>query len=228
MAGRDRSVASRKGGISMATDLKKTKRRAFRPTSEPELTWEIARLFPAQGEWSEEEYFALDNNHRVEYSDGFLEFLPMPTIFHQLMLQFIFKTLEAFVEAHDLGIVVISGYKVRLRARKYREPDILFIKTAHRSGIKEQYCAKADIVIEVVSDQNRPHDIKTKRVEYAKAGIPEYWIIDPERHEITVLVLRSRQRVYTEFGVFRKVTTAASKLLPGFTVDVTTALSQKP
>jgi Uma2 family endonuclease len=212
----------------MATDLKKTKRKAFRPSSEPELTWEIARLFPAQGEWSEEEYFALDNNHRVEYSDGFLEFLPMPTIFHQLMLQFIFKTLGAVVEAHDLGIVVISGYKVRLRARKYREPDILFIKTAHRSGIKEQYCEKADIVIEVVSDQNRPHDIKTKRVEYAKAGIPEYWIIDPERHEITVLVLKSRQRAYTEFGVFRKGTTAASKLLPGFTVDVTTALSQKP
>jgi Uma2 family endonuclease len=228
MAGRDRSVASRKGGTSMATDLKKSKRRAFRPTTEPELTWEIARLFPAQGEWSEEEYFALDNNHRVEYSDGFLEFLPMPTIFHQLMLQFIFKTLEAFVEAHDLGIVVISGYKVRLRARKYREPDILFIKTAHRSGIKEQYCEKADLVIEVVSDQNRPHDIKTKRVEYAKAGIPEYWIIDPERHEITVLVLKSRQRAYTEFGVFRKGTTAASKRLPGFTVDVTTALSQKP
>jgi hypothetical protein len=89
MAGRDRSVASRKGGTSMATDLKKSKRRAFRPTTEPELTWEIARLFPAQGEWSEEEYFALDNNHRVEYSDGFLEFLPMPTIFHQLMLQVI-------------------------------------------------------------------------------------------------------------------------------------------
>jgi len=212
----------------MATELKRTERKAFRATSEPELTWEIARLFPAQGEWSEEEYFALDNNHRVEYSDGFLEFLPMPTIFHQLMLQFVFKTLEAFVEASELGIVVVSGYKVRLRARKFREPDILFIKTAHRSGIKKQYCEKADLVIEVVSDQNRPHDIKTKRTEYAKAGIPEYWIIDLDRQLITVLVLKSRQRAYTEFGVFRKGSKAASKLLPGFMVDVTTALSQKP
>src|ERR1700722_10613409 len=114
----------------MATDLGKSKRKAFRPSTEPELTWEIARLFPAQGDWSEEEYFELDNNHRVEYSDGFLEFLPMPTIFHQLMLQFVFKTLGAFVEARELGIVVISGYKVRLRAGKFREPDILFIKTA--------------------------------------------------------------------------------------------------
>jgi Uma2 family endonuclease len=212
----------------MATELGKSKRKAFRPTTEPELTWEIARLFPAQGEWSEEDYFELDNNHRVEYSDGFLEFLPMPTIFHQLMSQFVFTRLEAFVKANELGIVVVSGYKIRLRARKYREPDIVFIKTAHRSGIKEQYCEKADLVIEVVSNMNRPHDIKTKRVEYAKAGIPEYWIIDPKRQQITVLVLKSRQREYTEFGVFRQGKVAVSKLLAGFSVDVTTALSQKP
>ncbi len=64
--------------------------------------------------------------------------------------------------------------------------------------------------------------------EYAKAGIPEYWIIDPERQQITVLVLKSRQRAYTDFGVFRKGTTATSKLLSGFKIDVTTALSQKP
>jgi Uma2 family endonuclease len=228
MPGRGRSLASRKGELSMATDLRKTKRRAFRPTSEPELTWEIARLFPAQGDWTEEEYFALDNNHRVEYSDGFLEFLPMPTIFHQLILQYVYDELKSFITAGALGTVVISGYKVRLRAGKFREPDILFIRSAHRSGIKEQYCEKADLVIEFVSDQNRPHDIKTKRVEYAKAGIPEYWIIDPERQQITVLVLRPRQRAYTEFGVFRKAAQAASKRLPGFTIDVTTAFSQKP
>jgi Uma2 family endonuclease len=83
-------------------------------------------------------------------------------------------------------------------------------------------------VIEVVSDMNRPHDIETKRVEHAKAGVPEYWIIDAKRQKITVLALRSRQREYTEFGVFRRGTKAGSKMLSGFTVDVTTALSQKP
>jgi Uma2 family endonuclease len=212
----------------MATDLVKSKRKAFRPTTEPELTWEIARLFPAQGDWSEEEYFELNNNHRVEYSDGCLEFLPIPTIYHQLILQFLYEELKSFVTARAMGMVVISGYKIRLRAGKYREPDIVFIKTAHRSGIKEHYCEKADLVIEVVSDENRPHDIKTKRIEYAKAGIPEYWIIASKRHAITVLVLKSRQREYTEYGVFRKGTVAVSKLLAGFSVDATTALSQKP
>ena len=129
------------------------KRKPARRRSGPELTWEIARLFPAQGDWTEDEYFALDSNHFVEYSDGRLEFLPMPTIFHQLILQYLFKRLDSFVVAHELGIVIVSGYKVRLRARKYREPDILFIKEAHRSGITKQYCEKADLVIEIVSEK---------------------------------------------------------------------------
>jgi Uma2 family endonuclease len=212
----------------MTTDLKKKRRKPTTQPSEPELTWEIARLFPAQGDWSEEEYLELDTNQLVEYSNGFLEFLPMPTALHQLILQFIFKALDGFVVANDLGTVFVAGYKVRLRARKYREPDIIFIKTAHGAGIKKQYCEKADLVIEVVSEKNRPHDITKKRIEYARAGIPEYWIIDPENESITVLVLKPRQKIYTEFGTFRKGERAASKLLRGFTVDVTMALSQKP
>jgi Uma2 family endonuclease len=229
LSGLARSVESvSKGDKTMATDLKKKKRKPAGRQSGPELTWEIARLFPAQGDWSEEEYLELDTNRLVEYSDGFLDFLPMPTVFHQLILQFLYEQLKSFVVANNLGTVLIAGYKVRLRPRKYREPDILFIKAAHWGGIKKQYCEKADLVIEVVSEKNRPHDIKIKRIEYAEAGIPEYWIIDPEEELITVLVLKSRQKIYSEFGTFRKGELAASKLLRGFTVDVTTVLSQKP
>ena len=47
---------------------------------EPEPTWEIARLFPAQGEWSAEEYLSLETNQLVEFSNGVLEFPPMPTM----------------------------------------------------------------------------------------------------------------------------------------------------
>jgi hypothetical protein len=54
-----------------------------------EPVWEIARLFPVQGEWTAEEYLALDTNHFVEFSDGYIEFLPMPTVAHQLILLFL-------------------------------------------------------------------------------------------------------------------------------------------
>jgi len=83
-------------------------------------------------------------------------------------------------------------------------------------------------VIEVVSDKKRAHDLRKKRLEYARAGIPEYWIVDPQKESITVLVKKTKERTYTEHGRFPKGTRAVSKLLPGFSVEVTEALSQRP
>jgi Uma2 family endonuclease len=214
----------------MATDSKRAKAKP-RPEPEPsevELTWEIARLFPPQGMWTEEEFFGLPDNHFIEFSDGRLEFLPLPTIYHQLIMMFLYKALDQFVQTRRLGIVVITGYKVRVRRRKYREPDILFISAEHMSGIGKQFCKKVDLVMEVVSEEYRPHDLVKKRGEYERAGIPEYWIVDPEEGTITVLVLDPRTKTYKEHGVFAKGDRATSKLLPGFSVDVTTALTQKP
>ena len=51
-----------------------------------EPTWELALLFPFQGEWTESAYLALDTNRLIELSDGCLEFLPMPTVLHQLIM----------------------------------------------------------------------------------------------------------------------------------------------
>ena len=53
---------------------------------EADPTWEIAHLFPAQGAWSEEEYLDLPGNRLVEFSNGFLEMLPVPTTSHQALV----------------------------------------------------------------------------------------------------------------------------------------------
>jgi len=212
----------------MATDVRGSSKDLVRDLEAWTPRWQKSQIFPVRYHGTEEEFFALPTNHRIEFADGRLEFLPMPTIYHQLILKFLCYELDAFVTARKLGIVVTSGYKVRVRRGKYREPDILFIKAEHMSGIGKQYCKKVDLVMEVVSEENRPHDIAKKRAEYERAGIPEYWIVDPEEETITVLTLQSRQKTYVEHGVFAKGTRATSKLLPGFSVDVTTALTQKP
>jgi Uma2 family endonuclease len=212
----------------VATDLQKLANELKVDQSDPDPTWEVARLFPAQGYWSEADYFSLDTNQLVEYADGFVEFLPMPTIYHQLILQYLYEELKAFVKAGNLGTVVLAGYKVRIRAAKFRLPDILYIKSEHASWITKQFCESADLVIEVVSEHNRPHDVAIKRLEYAEAGIPEYWIVDPEELTITVLVLDPGQRVYREHGRFTGGTRATSELLRGFCVDVTTVVTQQP
>jgi Uma2 family endonuclease len=189
-------------------------------------TWAIAHLFPAQGTWSEEEYLALPGNRLVEFADGFLEVLPMPTMSHQELLAYLYGLLLAHVSAHDLGKVLFAGIRVRLRPGKFREPDLVFMLKKHYSRMAEEFWDRADLLMEIVSGdpEDRRRDLATKRREYARARIPEYWIVDPREETITVLRLAGKR--YTMHGSFSKGTRATSHLLPGFTVDVTTAFAQ--
>jgi Uma2 family endonuclease len=74
-------------------------------------------------------------------------------------------------------------------------------------------------------EEDRRRDLQTKRREYARAGIPEYWIIDPREERI--LVLRLAGKRYVLHGDFPKGTAASSHLLRGFTVDVEAALANQ-
>jgi Uma2 family endonuclease len=67
-------------------------------------------------------------------------------------------------------------------------------------------------------EENRERDLEIKRREYAKAGIAEYWIVDPQEQRITVLVLDGQ--TYRVHGVFAPGDQATSVLLPGFAVAV--------
>jgi Uma2 family endonuclease len=192
---------------------------AHHPSRRGEPAWEVAFLFPAQGDWTEGEYLALDTNRLVELSDGCLEVLPMPTMFHQLIVDFLFTLLKAFIAAQGSGKVFFAPLPVRLGSGKYREPDIVYLRPERIRDLRSQPDG-ADLVMEVVSEgeENRQRDLETKRQEYAQAGIPEYWIVDPEEQRITVLTLDGA--AYREHGVFGVGAQAASALLPGFTVAV--------
>jgi Uma2 family endonuclease len=181
-------------------------------------TWELAHLFPRQGDWTEEEYFQLEAEQRIEYLNGCLVFLPMPTRSHERIVKFLFRLIDAFAQQSGLGDAYFAGYKVRTVERGYRLPDILFLLQDRQQD--EQFVHGADVAIEVVSEgsDNRDRDLDEKRAEYAAAGIPEYWIVDPEQRTIIVLTLDGGQ--YRVHGEFKPGETATSILLPGFAVDV--------
>jgi Uma2 family endonuclease len=82
----------------------------------------------------------------------------------------------------------------------------------------EQCWDGADMVIEVVSENDPDRDLVHKRQEYAEAGIPEYWIVDPRVERITVLKLAGGK--YQVHGEFAPGQMAGSVLLDGFAVDV--------
>lgn len=166
----------------MASTRSKMKR--LRPT------YEIAELFPMQGDWTEEEYLALDTNRLVELSDGKVEMLEMPTIFHQIIVGRLFTALSVFIVAHGLGQILVAPTRVRLRSGKYREPDLVFVAAAHLDRMGELYVSTPDLVVEVMSPDDPQRDRVTKMQEYAQAGIPEYWLLDPRTATLEVYALR--------------------------------------
>src|SRR5438034_1176932 len=102
-------------------------------SSEADYAWQVATLFPAQGEWSEEDYLRLTDgtNRRIELADGRLEFLPLPTEVHESLVQFLFLALYEFVETESLGKVHMTGIRLRIRPRKLRLPDVIFLHKDH-------------------------------------------------------------------------------------------------
>lgn len=195
-----------------------------------EPVWEIARLFPPQGDWTEEAYFGIESTRLVELVDGCLEFPAMPTKFHQRIVQFLFGVLSKFVDESVGGEVFFAPLPVRLWPGRIREPDIVYL-SAENNAEGEDYPQSADLVMEIVSKgpESRKRDLEQKRIDYAEAKIPEYWIVDPEQNQITVLVLTDEG--YQTHGVFGSEDLATSMLLPEFGVnvdDVWTAGAGKP
>ena len=195
-----------------------------KPDQAAEPTWEIAQLFPAQGHWSEEEYLALDTNHLIEYSHGQMEVLPMPTFSHQRLVAFLYRVLLGFVEEGGLGVVMFAPLRIQLWRGKFREPDIVFMASEHAHRLDEQFWRGADLVMEVVCPDDPRRDLVTKRREYAQAGIPEFWIVDPPQKSISVLTLEGQ--TYALHGEFDESADASSVLLNGFSVSVRALFSE--
>lgn len=173
--------------------------------------------------WSEARYLAFHDNRLIEFDNGKIEVLPMPTFSHQMFVRFLCDRLNQYATKKHRGLAITAPLRMRLWAKKFREPDVLFLLREHFDRAGEEYWDGADLVIEVVSKKGRQRDLKVKRAEYARAGIPEYWIVDPQRQVITVLTLADGQ--YVEHGVFGIGETASSVLLPGFAVSVVETFS---
>jgi Uma2 family endonuclease len=188
---------------------------------ELEPTWDIALIFPNQGQWDESDYLIATEttNRLVELRDGHLEVLTMPTPAHQRIVSFLNQLLLAYLARNPLGEVLFAPLRVRLWEKTFREPDIVFMLSKHAKRMGEEFWEGADFVMEVVSGsaEDRRRDLIVKRREYAKAGIDEYWIVDPKEQRI--LVLKRRGKSYVAHSEARTKGRAESALLRGFAVD---------
>jgi Uma2 family endonuclease len=198
----------------MSTDIRIT---------EGKLVWQAEGLeidlLPLQGLWTEEQYLRLTDqtNHFIEFTNGYVEVLPMPTRKHQAISRFLLLAFLAFVQPRG-GTVFYAPLRARISPGRFREPDLVLLLDVNDPRNQNAFWLGADLVVEIVSPDHVERDTNIKRTEYAQASIPEYWIVNPEEETITVLTLMDRN--YVTHGIFRREDMATSLLLQGFSVSV--------
>ena len=142
------------------------------------------------GAWTYEDLFSLpDDGRRYEIIEGELHERPAPTSLHATVIMNLIALLLQIVGRLD-GRVFTASIDVFIPGGDPDQPDILVIlpdsvARVVRRGIE----GPPDLVIEVLSPSNRGHDLLTKRALYGRAGVREYWIIDPDARAFELLTL---------------------------------------
>ncbi|HIC90218.1 MAG TPA: Uma2 family endonuclease [Anaerolineae bacterium] len=129
---------------------------------------------------SYEEFLAwADEDTLAEWVDGEAVMYSPASKQHQLLVGFLEKVLGLFVGQHNLGIVLSVPFQMELTHG--REPDLLFVAQEHLDRLKDTYLdSPADLVVEIVSPESVGRDRGEKFYEYARGGVPEYWLINPQ------------------------------------------------
>ena len=127
---------------------------------------------------------------RHELIDGELVVTPSCTPHHQLVLGDVTFSLDTLVRNANLGTILPGPVGVRFTPDNVLIPDMIYVVWGHQHVIGPKVVdARPDLIVEVLSDETRTRDVKVKRDLYARFGVQEYWIIDPEARTVSVLGL---------------------------------------
>lgn len=144
-----------------------------------------------------DEFVELEEDDLRELVDGVLVEVEVPDLLHENAVSVLNQRLRNWADAAHAGLVLASGYKVRITDRRGVMPDVQFIakqriELADRKGFTR---GMPDLVVEVVSPSSGRYDRVVKLGWYATAGVREYWIVDPEDRTLERLVLESGRYV---------------------------------
>jgi Uma2 family endonuclease len=134
-------------------------------------------------EVTEEEYLARYAEHFHEWVKGVVIKMSPVSLRHIRLTQFLLQWLNAYFSFNPIGIALNEPFVLRLDAAgSIREPDVQVVLNDNPNQLTDTaMIGPADICIEVVSPESVARDYGDKFVEYEKAGVREYWIIDPIR-----------------------------------------------
>jgi Uma2 family endonuclease len=169
----------------------------------PVVTAAAPLVGPPQGRWTYADYAALpDDGNRYEIIAGVLYMTPAPGTGHQSISARVVTFLVTHVEFAGLGRVFAAPVDVELAPDTVVQPDIVVVLSANLHRITPSRIIGApDLVVEILSPGTAGYDRREKQDAYARAGVGEYWIVDPGAQTVELLTLE--QGGYRSHGVFR-------------------------
>jgi Uma2 family endonuclease len=139
----------------------------------------------------------------------------MPSLKHQLINGGLHAQFWAFLEGKPCK-VFHPPFDVRLSNDTVLQPDITIV--CDKSKLDDKGCNGApDMVVEILSPSGASRDMLFKLNEYLKAGVCEYWIIDPESETVYVNILEDNRYTPTEYQKDAKL---AVHVLEGCEIDL--------
>ena len=147
-------------------------------------TFDQSTPHATMGPYTAADYLSLPEGERVELLRGRLIMMsPAPTPRHQHITGQLWRVFDDLANRHG-GIALISPVDVVLLQRTIAQPDVVYLRPENKHLVAERIKGSPDLLVEIVSPSSRKADRVEKLDLYAKAGVAEYWIVDPDSHII--------------------------------------------
>ncbi|MEB6549793.1 Uma2 family endonuclease [Heyndrickxia sporothermodurans] len=175
--------------------------------------------------YSYADYLTWNEGERLELIDGkIFNMSPIPSRRHQQVLRELSTAFSVFLREKDCE-VFFAPFDVRLLADNKRDDDINNVVqpdlsiVCDKEKLDDKGCKGApDMIIEILSPSSVKLDRWKKYQLYEKAGVHEYWIVDPINNSVEIHLLIDAQ--YKFQGVFTKDDTISVNLFPDFKLDL--------
>jgi Uma2 family endonuclease len=159
-----------------------------------------------------------DDGQRHEIIGGELIVTPAPSWNHQRVLGEIYRLVDDFARQSGEGKVVFAPFDVVLGPHDIVEPDLVFMASAQgpMPGEQQFFEGAPHLLVEVISPSSRQTDRVKKMALYARSGVREYWIADPEKRTLIINLLEGQTYVAVQLDADGLL---ASPTLKGLRVD---------
>lgn len=165
------------------------------------------------------DYMSMPEGTRYQLLDGEMILAPSPTLKHQSLLANLHRLVYSFVAEADLGRVWFAPLDVIHSEHDVAQPYLMFVSNERAEIVTQANVQGApDLVVEILSPSTVGYDQGYKRALYARHGVSECWLVDPDAETVEVLVLG--EEGFNAHAVFRIGQTLESPLLDGLSLEL--------